>query len=167
VSRFLALTATVALLLVVSAGVAAAGGWAMASLDTTPTAFEAGQTHQVGYRILQHGVRPVDVDKTEIRVFDDAGEMVAFRGKSTGEVGHYVAEVTVADPGTYRWEVTMGYFPAQELGTMEVSGALAAAGAGSARDWMRVVFPTAAVVSAGAVVLQALALRHRPALDVG
>lgn len=164
--RFLGLTTTVVLMLV-PAGVATAGGWAMASLDTTPIGFEAGKTHQVGYRILQHGVHPVDVDETEIRLFNDGGEMVAFHGKSTGEVGHYVAEVTLADPGAYRWEVTMGYFPAQELGTIEVSGAVAVAAGGSALNWMHIVFPIAAMLSAGALVLQALALQRRPVLDVG
>ncbi len=164
--RFLAL-ATV-LLFVFPAGVAAAGGWAMASLDTTPVAFEVGQTHQVGYRILQHGVHPVDVDGTDIRFFKDGGEMVAFRGKSTGEVGHYVADVALADPGTYRWDVTMGYFPVQELGTIEVSGPVAAgATGGSALNWMHIVFPIAAVIAAGAVGLQALALHRRPVLNAG
>ncbi len=166
--RFLALTAT-ALLLMVPAGVGAAGGWAMASLDTTPTGFEAGQIHQVGYRILQHGVHPADVGGTEIRFFNDGGEMVAFRGKSTGEVGHYLADVALADPGIYRWDVTMGYFPAQELGTIEVRAALAVAtSGGSALNWMHIVFPIAATISAGAVVLQApLALQRRPVLHAG
>lgn len=163
--RFLTMMAA-AVLLVAPAGVAVAGGWAIATFDTTPTGFEAGETQQVGYRILQHGVHPADVGTTEIRVFDDAGEMVAFRGESTDKLGHYVAEVTVADPGSYRWEVTMGYFPAQDLGTIEVSPAVASAG-GSAWHWMRIVFPIAAVLSAGAVVHQALARRRRPVLDVG
>lgn len=155
----------VAVLLVVPAGTAAAGVWAVATLDTTLTGFPAEQTQQVGYQIRQLGVHPVDVDVTEIRFFDRTGEVVTFQGESTGEVGHYVAEVTIPEPGTYRWDVTAGYFPAHELGTIEVGPASATAGGSGYSEWMRIVFPIAATVSAGTLVLQALALRKRPVLD--
>ena len=154
-----------AVLLVVPAGMATAGGWAMATLDTTPSGLAAGESMQVGYRILQHGVHPVDVDATQIRFFDKVGEVATFPGRSTGEVGHYVAEVTMPESGTYRWDVTMGSFPAQDLGFIEVGPTFATTGGSDYSEWMRIVFPIAAVVSAGAVVLQALAMRRRPAPD--
>lgn len=162
--RFVMMLA-VAVLLVVPAGVAAAGGWAVATFETTPTGFPAGQTQQVEYQILQHGIHPADVDRTEIRIFDKLGEVGAFRGNPTGEAGHYVAEVTIAKSGNYRWDVTMGYFPPQNLGFIEVGPAFATAGGSDYTEWMRIAFPIAAVVSAGALVLQALAIRRRPVLD--
>ncbi|MEX1271958.1 MAG: hypothetical protein WD990_10500 [Acidimicrobiia bacterium] len=156
----------VTVLLVVPAGMAAAGGWAVATLDTTPAGFAAGQTRQVEYQILQHGVHPVDVDTTEIRFFAKLGQVAAFPGKSTGEVGHYVAEVTMPESGSYRWDVTMGPFlPAQDLGFIDVGPLFATTGGPDHLEWMRIVFPIAAAVSAGALVLQTLAMRRRRGLD--
>lgn len=162
--RFVTVMALV-MALFVPAGMVAAGGWAVASFETTPTGFTAGQTQHVEYRILQHGVRPADVGTTEIRFFDKSGEFTAFAGESTGEVGHYVAEITMPEAGTYRWEVTTGYFPAQDLGTIDVGPAVAAARGPDHLEWMRIVFPIAAAVSAGALILHMLTLRRRPVLD--
>lgn len=162
--RFVTVMALVMMLLAPT-GMAAAGGWAVASFETTPAGFAAGQTQQVEYRILQHGVRPADVGTTEIRFFDKLGEVAAFEGESTGEVGHYVAEITMPESGNYRWDVTMGSFPAQDLGFIEVGPAFAMAGPPDKLEWMHIVFPIAAAVSAGALILQALALRRRPSLD--
>lgn len=149
-----------AILAMIPAGMAAAGGWAMASFDETPAPFRAGETRQIGYRILQHGRHPVDVASTEIRLFDASGQVFEFTGEPAGQTGHYRAEVTLPAAGTYRWEVTLGYFPAQELGTIDVIPRLQSAESGDGWEWARTLLPLAAALAGGLVVLQAIALRR-------
>ena len=98
------------------------GGWAVTTLDSVPDGFEAGQTYSIGYTIRQHGVTPVSVDRTEIRVtHSDSGKRLSFRGVPEGPVGHYVAKVTIPAAGTWTWDVTQGPFEAHPLGKITVS----------------------------------------------
>ena len=101
---------------------ALAGGWAVTTLDSVPDRFDAGETYSIGYTIRQHGVTPVSVDRTEIRVtHSESGKRLVFRGVPEGPTGHYVAKVTIPAAGTWSWDVTQGPFEAQPLGTLVVS----------------------------------------------
>jgi len=143
-----------------------AGGWAITTLDTTPGDLRAGETYEIGYTILQHGIRPAAVDNTEIRLHGPwkVGTHV-FEGLPQGPVGHYLAEVSVPEAGEYRWEVTQGPFPTHDLGRLIV-GEPVAIQSSTAPDILRTVLPIATLISAAFVVWQALAVRRlRPAID--
>lgn len=98
-----------------------AGGWAVASLDAIPAA-QPGATSEVSFTILQHGVRPVDLDDdVGIEIRDGDGTIAFFPAVSDGATGHYVAMVTFPEEaGTYPWSVRMGWFGPHELGTLDV-----------------------------------------------
>ena len=111
-----------AMLMLALPSAALAGGWAVTTLDSVPDGFEAGQTYAIGYTIRQHGVTPVSVDRTEIRVtHSESGKRLSYRGVPEGPVGHYVAKVTIPAAGTWTWDVTQGPFEAQPLGTLSVT----------------------------------------------
>jgi hypothetical protein len=126
--RRLVLSLTVACALLIGAGSAAlAGGWAVTSFDSLPPSFHAGETYALGYTIRQHGVTPVNVDRTEIVIGRaGGGESRAFAGVREGAVGHYVARVTFPASGAWTWQVTQGPFEAQSLGNVQVQPALGA-----------------------------------------
>jgi hypothetical protein len=106
--------------LVLSAGSAGAGGWAVTTLDSLMAAPVAGESTEVGYTILQHGVTPVAVDDTFIVVQPAKGEALRFAGRPEGPVGHHVASVTFPSSGQFTWTVEQGWFGPQDLGTIDV-----------------------------------------------
>jgi hypothetical protein len=120
--RWLAALAGVGLLawlLIASAGPAAAGGWAVTTLDAQPTP-AAGEDVRVGFTIRQHGVTPVDLDGVSITVTDASGRSTVFAATQEGPVGHYVADVFFPADGQYRWSVQQGWFAEQPLGSLLV-----------------------------------------------
>lgn len=122
--------ATVAALavLVGLAAPAAAGGWAVGSLDEVPVAVPGG-TADVGFTILQHGVTPVDLTTdVGIEVVQSDGTRSYFAAAPDGPAGHYIAAVTFpVTAGAHSWSIHMGWFGFQDLGTLPVT-------AGSAPD---------------------------------
>ena len=120
------LIAVLALSLGIFAMPAFAGGWAVTTFDGLPGQFVSGQEYALGYTIRQHGLTPINVDKTEILAIATSGRTLSFPGKQQGDVGHYLATVFFPAGGTYAWRVTQGPFEAQDLGSLSV---LAAAGA--------------------------------------
>ena len=125
-------------LVIALASPAAAGGWAASTLDEPPAALVAGQDHQVGFMILQHGKTPVNPDQGQvgIRLFDpSSGESLTFPAVQQGPVGHFVSTVNVPTAGAWQWEVLQGWFEPQPLGPIDVvASASAAAGAATAAD---------------------------------
>ncbi|MGH2379588.1 MAG: hypothetical protein ACRDGT_14115, partial [Candidatus Limnocylindria bacterium] len=118
--RVLATLTALALSLALGAP-AIAGGWAATTLDEVPPDVRAGDTYQIGYTIRQHGVTPVNVDKTEIRLTSpDGAKTLSYAGVREGATGHYVAKVTFPYEGAWSWSVTQGRFGAQPLGTVKV-----------------------------------------------
>jgi hypothetical protein len=111
-------------LLIMAAPAATAGGWAITSMDELPGEFQAGETYQLGYTILQHGKTPVDGAETDITARNPAtGETLRFVGQADGQPGHYVAEVTFPEGGSWTWSVTQGDFAVHELGDLLVAAA--------------------------------------------
>jgi hypothetical protein len=145
-------------LLILTAASASAGGWAVTSLDALPDELRADTTYRVGYTIRQHGQTPYPNAQTSLEVGTPDGRIVRFDGKASGPAGHYVAEVRFPSAGDYSWRVNQDWFGVQELGTVTVLPAVAAAqdpvaAAASDSALVRLALPLAA---GGALVLFAL-----------
>lgn len=154
-----AMTMTMTVALVAgSSGPASAGGWAVASLDAIPTA-APGATVDVSFSILQHGVRPVDIDEgVGIEILDADGTVAFFPAVGDGVLGHYVATVTFPDAaGSYQWTVRMGGFGPYELGTLELGEAASGALWSTAR-WFALA---GALLLAGVAVVDLARARRR------
>ena len=128
--RLLASILLVLVVVAVPASPAAAGGWAVSSLDEVPTP-EAGRPVQVGWTVRQHGVQPVNLEDGNVGVVvrSPSGAERFFPGQQQGPTGHYVARVVFPEAGSSTWAIRQGWFAEQELGTITVAH-LGVAGAG-------------------------------------
>jgi hypothetical protein len=157
--------ATLALLVMTALPAAAKGGWATSTLDEPPHP-QPGDTTEIGFTILQHGVTPVDVDDVAavIRDADGDGDAQTWPAVQQGETGHYVARVTFPAEGRYDWAIHQGWFGDYELATLNVGGADPAA---TGSWWSRTSWPLRAllvlpvVASAGLFVLDRGRRRQR------
>jgi len=95
-----------------------AGGWVVVSLDAAPV-MRAGETVDVGFTVLRHGVTPETSDDLDVVLSDSSGTGHRFRAAPEGAVGHHVATITVPAAGSYTWEVT-GEFVGADLGRLDV-----------------------------------------------
>ena len=136
------------------------GGWAVASLDSLPTA-TAGEAAQIGFTILQHGVSPAELtDGVEVEIVHEDGTVEDFPAQGDGVAGHYVATVTFPNgTGTFRWSIRMGWFGEHDLGTLTVGGATDAPSTSAWQGARRAML--AATVALGAMMLVDLALPRR------
>ena len=106
---------------VLPSGSASAGGWAVGSLDETPSP-AAGEEVEVGFTILQHGVTPAVLESgVGIQVELPGGGTKFFEAVPFGEPGHYVATVAFPEGGTVGWTLMMGWFGPQDLGTITIA----------------------------------------------
>jgi hypothetical protein len=154
------------------AGPAAAGGWAVTTLDSLPGAIEPGQATPIGYTIRQHGVTPVSMDDTALLVTLADGTTARFPGRPDGPKGHHVAAVTIPDAGRFVLQVDQGFFGLQDLGYVDAGAGSAGAVAttttesGSSSDgWPVPIKVILAVATAGALVFLGLEVgsrRRRP-----
>ena len=102
---------------------AAAGGWAVSTLDAMPTPVP-GQPVEVGFTIRQHGVTPVDLEEdVGIEIVAADGTVQRFPAALQGPTGHYVATVMFPSAGDYTWSVQQGWFAPQDLGALTVGPA--------------------------------------------
>ena len=62
-----------ALIALLTATPALAGGWAVTTMDSVPEDLEAGVTYEIGYTVLQHGEKPVDGMATGIVILPGSG----------------------------------------------------------------------------------------------
>jgi hypothetical protein len=146
----IALVAMLALMTIPMA--AFAGGWAMASFDEVPGEFEAGSTYDLQYTILQHGQTPVDVGSSQVLIVDSTGAITAFDAVTSGQPGRYSVSITFPESGAWQWEVTMGSFASQRMGTIQVGEAtIDSNGAGSVLRWL---LPAALLLVAGLIATQ-------------
>lgn len=138
---------------------ASAGGWAVTSIDEIP-AVTAGSPAKVGLTILQHGSTPVDVEDVAIVLIGADGVRHLFPAHQDGRVGHYVAEVTVPDAGTYRWTVQQGWFGDYDLGSLNVvSSTTSPSGFGT--SWWRYGLTAASALCGLIVIADVVASRRR------
>ena len=126
---------------------AAAGGWAVTSLDPMVAAPVAGEDIAVGFTIRQHGVTPVALDDVAIVVTDPTGGTTRFTAVPDGVVGHYVATIRLPAAGRYRWSVEQGWFGPQDLGTLDVTRTSTAT-LGSGSDSSPLTTPLAGIAAA-------------------
>src|SRR5262245_52124166 len=82
---------------------AAAGGWAVVSLDPLAAAPTPGRPTAIGFTIRQHGQTPVADETASIVVTAPSGVTTRFPAHPDGPVGHHVAVVTLPVAGTYHW----------------------------------------------------------------
>ena len=166
---------TVAIALVggsISQQPAAAGGWAVTTLDAYPTPV-AGTDVSVGFTILQHGITPAQLepsDKVGLELTAASGTTAYFPAVQTGAAGHYVATVTFSEAGAHMWTVYQGWFGPQELGplTVESNTASASSDSGStsysAPAWLRHGLPLMALILGAYALVDVIgSRRHRSA----
>jgi hypothetical protein len=144
---------------------AQAGGWAIASFDSLPADFEAGESYNLTYTILQHGKTPVDVGTSVVRIRDSHGALTEFEAVTTGEVGRYHVTVTFPAAGSFLWEVTQGDFEPYQLGTIEVSAAAASVAASG--EVLRWLLPSLLVLVIGLIAFQVMAMIRNRRVPVG
>ena len=148
----------VAMMLMVAAP-AYAGGWTVTSFDELPAEFVAGDTYELSYLIMQHGVAPIDVASTAVTLRSEAtGEEEVFRASSAGETGRYMVEVTVPSSGSWTWTVSQGLFGVQELGELTVVSAEPTTS--SALGLLRVLLPLTMLIAVAVLALQLNGLRQ-------
>jgi hypothetical protein len=89
------------------AAVAAAGGYATATLDPPPDEPVTGEPVELGFTLMQHGVTPTNWGQATLTVIDiDSGERTNYRATPSGSAGHWTVEVIFPAVGNYRFEVT-------------------------------------------------------------
>jgi hypothetical protein len=122
------MSALVAILasVVLTAGPALAGGWAVTVLDPLPPRLEPGHSYTVGYWVLQHGSHPYegDLGKTGLKLVDDGGRVVSFEGAALREPAHFAAAIAIPGAGTWKLYGLQGIFADYQVGTLTVPGGL-------------------------------------------
>jgi hypothetical protein len=148
------ITSVTLLALLLSCLTALAGGFAVTTLDELPHQMRANATYRIGYTIRQHGVTPVTSASTRIVAqFSTTGATLAFVGAPEGAPGHYVADVTFPEEGTWQWQVEQGPFAPQQLGMISVASASVPAELATPGIWImdltfaRVALPAATLLS--------------------
>ncbi len=164
--RVLVSSASLAILAIpfVPGSPAAAGGWAVSTLDEVP-APAPGETVTVGFTIRQHGVTPVNVEGAGVKTTAPSGDVEIFPARQSGAVGHYVADVVFREAGVYTWAIRQGWFEDQELGTIDTSsaagGEAGTSGTSTPTQLLRYGMPTLAVALAGYAAIDAIGSRRR------
>lgn len=112
---------------VLTAGPALAGGWAVTVLDPLPARLEPGRGYTVGYWVLQHGSHPYegDLGTTGLKLVDDGGRVVSFQGVALREPAHFAAAIAIPHAGTWKLYGLQGIFADYQVGTLTVPGGLA------------------------------------------
>ncbi len=139
-------------------GWALAGGWALTSFDELPSDFEAGGSYDLTYTVLQHGVNPVDVGQSEVRLIDGNGDVMTFGATRLPERGRYQVTVTFPESGLWTWEVTQGDFGTHPMGPISVRSGTTVAAAVSPLSWL---LPTALAITIGLVAVQIVDLTRQ------
>ena len=159
------------LVLVLSAltpSVAGAGGWAVPSLDPLPEV-RAGQSVDVGFRLLQHGQTPVVAAEWKGATIGlgvrAGGEDWFVSAKEVGEPGHYVATVDVP-AGVEAMDIAVqmrnGLFVDEGWARVTVQGSSSgASGDGWLPTWTVPLFGLLAVGCAALILVDLRANRRR------
>lgn len=100
---------------------AAAGGWAISTLDQLPGEVHAGETVSLGFMVRQHGVTPTnDVDPYVQADNPESGESVRAYAVQEGEVGHFVVEIVFPAAGTWEWSIVPAPFEGVQFQPLNV-----------------------------------------------
>ncbi len=108
--RLLTGLAAAGLLVALTVGTAAAGGWATIQSDEgNPPQPNAGATFTFGFTVLQHGVTPAGWVEapTFLGLNAATGERVEVKAVAQGADGHFVATVTLPSAGFWTWQIVL------------------------------------------------------------
>jgi hypothetical protein len=115
--------ATLAVATLAFAGTALAGGWAEVSMSDATTPPVAGETQEIRFVLMQHGVTPVAFGQASVTaVLPGTDETVTVPAQALGD-GEWSATITFPRAGA--WELTVSH---SELATTDVLGLSVAAG---------------------------------------
>ncbi len=93
-------------LVLAAASLAQAGGWFVITLDSVPAAAVAGEPLSIGFMLRQHGRTPAHWDGLSLVAHNPAtGRTVRVVPQEQGRVGHYTAEITLPDAGSWLWGI--------------------------------------------------------------
>lgn len=118
---------------------ALAGGWSVVTLDRTPADLQAGVPFTIGFVVLQHGKTPMEGLSPKITLIkQDAAdapnsvvpastarkgeERIVVTATPEGQIGHYVATITLPSSGAWSWEID-AYGPVAKLSPLAVNAA--------------------------------------------
>ena len=101
-----------------------AGGWATTLLDPLPDRLEAGHTYTVGFWILQHGshVSQIALNNPGLKLVDDKGQTLAFKGVALPEGGHYATALILPHDGDWAIFGMQAPFQDYDVGVLRVPG---------------------------------------------
>jgi cytochrome c2 len=136
---------------------AMAGGWATITVDEIPSDLAAGSPARIGFRVLQHGNKPMAGLKPTITFESvETGEPLVFEAAPEGPVGHYQASVALPHAGEWNWSIqafTMDFpMPLLQVST---TGSVQAMAAPPVSSWL---IPVAVLVG---LIFMALLLWRR------
>jgi hypothetical protein len=146
---------------------AAAGGWAIVRVNSTPDGVPAGGTWVVNLEVLQHGLTPLQGVQPRVTVTERrTGASHTVSAKPTGRPGVYRARVVFPRAGEWAYKVYDGFgqahsYPVVHIGEGAVAGATPYAPLELPVDgppWTAILAAIAAGLSAAAA---AVALRRR------
>ena len=103
------LAVALALVSLVLAAAAGAGGWATVQLDSLPAGTNAGDTWKAELLVLQHGRTPLEGSLARGPHSRRQRHRAGVPGQPAGEPGRYSAEVTFPSAGTWSWEIWDGF----------------------------------------------------------
>ncbi len=93
-----------------------------------PASVEANQPLEIGFMVRQHGVTPLSGQTPVITArLDGSTESVIVEASEEGEVGHYVATLTLPQTGEWQWSIQAftGTQPMPALTVVEATVAVA------------------------------------------
>lgn len=105
-----------------------AGGWATTLVDPLPDRLEAGHTYTVGFWILQHGshVSQVSLSNPGLRLVDDNGQTLIYKGVPLPEGGHYATAIVLSHDGDWELFGMQAPFADYRVGVLSVPGRVVA-----------------------------------------
>ena len=113
-------------LLLITISIAAAGGWAVITIDELPAEITAGRAFSIGFTVRQHG-QTLRSDLQPIVRFmrSDAKESFEVTAQRQGDEGHYTAEIEFPGAGQWNWRVDIEQFGmiTQPMPTLTVQAA--------------------------------------------
>jgi cytochrome c2 len=83
-----------------------AGGWAVITLDKLPGEVVAGEPVSIGFTVRQHGRTLMEgLSPTITARLPGSSKAVVVDAVAEGDVGHYMAQLTLPEPGAWDWSI--------------------------------------------------------------
>jgi plastocyanin len=122
--RALARFAFVFALFAAFAAPAWAGGMATVHLDAPPQNVVVGVPVEIGMMVMQHDITPVNVDRVVVSATHrQTGQTYTVDARQDGPAGHYLAELTFPQAGSWKWMITPEPFAGTSFASIQVQDA--------------------------------------------